>query len=199
MSTSLLNLGSCLSTLGKYEEAKPYLEEAIELSRELNHTRALAAALGNLGGILTEEERHEEALRLYQQGLEIHRQTGYRIGLALALDNVGTAHFYMGNDREALHTLRESVREARDLGADYIALDALVCLAGLRARRGEKETALAWFGLIHNHPKADIESRKAVEKLFPQVAEGMRAQAALAAQERGKALDLNGVINEVLK
>ncbi len=199
ISTSLFNLGSALSILHDYEQAKRYLEEAIEITRQLNHTRVLAAALGNLGGILTEEGRHEEALGLYQQGLEIHRESGFRLGIALALDNVGTAYYFLENELEAQYFLRQSIREARELHADYIALDALVSIAGLRARKGDAEKALELLSLVRTHPKVDIESVNAVEKLLPQVVAGSGADAIRAAEERGRMLELEQAINDVLR
>ncbi|MEK7276380.1 MAG: tetratricopeptide repeat protein [Chloroflexota bacterium] len=168
------------------------------MSRQLNQTRQQAAALGNLGGILLVEGRHEEALKLFLQGLEIHRNTGYRFGMAIALDNVGTAHYRLGNEQDAHYYLKQSIREARDIRSDLIALDALVSIAALRARDGDKEGALELFGLIRNHPKVDPETAQNVEKLLPQTAEGLGADAVRAAEERGKARELADVIAAIL-
>ncbi|MBI3242631.1 MAG: tetratricopeptide repeat protein [Chloroflexi bacterium] len=198
LSSSLINLSVVLFDQHRSDEAKPLLYEAIEISRQLNQTRQQAAALGNLGGILLEEGRHEEALRLFLQGLEIHRNTGYRFGMAIALDNVGTAHYRLGNEQDALYYLKQSLREARDIRSDLVALDALVSIAGLRARNRDKESALELFGLIRHHPKADPETVHNVEKLLPQVVEGMSADAARAAEERGKTRELADVVAAIL-
>ncbi|MEK6753704.1 MAG: tetratricopeptide repeat protein [Chloroflexota bacterium] len=198
ISSSLINLGVVLFDQNRYDEAKPLYYEAIEISRQLNQTRQQAASLGNLGGILLKEGQYEEALKLFQQGLEIHRNSGYRFGTAIALDNVGTAHYHLGNERDALYYLKQSIREARDIRSDLIALDALVWVASLRGKNGDRESALELFGLIRNHPKADIESVQAVEKLLPQTVDGLGAEAVRAAAERGKLRELNQVIDEIL-
>ena len=52
------------------------------------------------------------------------------------MDNVGTAHFHLGNDGEALYYLRQSIGEAHDIRADFVALDSLVWVAGICARNG---------------------------------------------------------------
>jgi predicted ATPase/class 3 adenylate cyclase/Tfp pilus assembly protein PilF len=198
ISSSLINLGVVLFDQHRYEEAKPLLYEAIEISRQLNQTRQQAASLGNLGGILLKEGKFDEALNLFLQGLEIHRNTGYRFGMAIALDNVGTVHYHLGNKEEALFYLRQSIREARDIRSDLIVLDALVSIAALRARDGDNESALELIDLIRNHPKVDPETVQNIEKLLPQVVEGMGASAVHAAEERGKARELGDVIAEIL-
>ncbi|MFN8401802.1 MAG: tetratricopeptide repeat protein [Anaerolineales bacterium] len=165
ISSSLINLGVVLFDQHRYEEAKPLLDEAIKISRQYNHPRNLAASLGNLGGVLMIEKKFEEALELFLQGLEIHRTTGYRFGIAIALDNVGTAHFHLGNDSEALYYLKQSIREARDIKADFIALDALVWIANLLSNRGEKKKALTWLNTIKAHPHTDPETFQNMEKL----------------------------------
>jgi len=199
LSSSLINLGVVLFNQNKFQEAKPLLYEAIEITGSLNHTRNKAATLGNLGGILMQEGQYEEALKLFLQGLEIHRNTGYRFGTAIALDNVGTAYFHLGNDQDALYFLRQSIREARDIRSELIVLDALVCIAGLRAKNGEKESALELVGLIRNHPKTDPETIQSLEKLKTSLTKGMSEKAIHAAEERGKTLLLNDVIEEILQ
>ena len=165
----------------------------------MNQTRQQAASLGNLGGILLKEGQYEEALKLFQQGLEIHRNSGYRFGTAIALDNVGTAHYHLGNEQDALYYLKQSIREARDIRSDLIALDALVWIAAIRARNGNAENALELFGLIRNHPKADTESIQNIEKLLPQIMDGLSGEVVRAAEEKGKARELSDVVEEVLK
>jgi len=171
LSSTLINLGVALFSQDLFDEAKVYLAEAIEISREVNHTRNLAAAFGNLGGIYLKEGRFEEALNYYVQGLEIHRGNGYRFGIAIALDNVGTAHYHLGHKQEAFHYLKQSIREAREIKADVIALDALVWLACLVVERGEKDLAAGWLEMIHTHSQTDPETLQNIAKLPLQLTE----------------------------
>lgn len=199
ISSTLINLGVALFNQGRDAEVKPLLYEAIEISRRINQPRNLAGALGNLGGIFKREGQYEEALKLFVQGLETHRNTGYPYGIAIALDNVGTAHYCLGNEREALYYLRQSIREARDIKADFIALDALVWVAGIYARRGELERAFELFGLIRHHAKTDPETIQSLDGVMPQFVEGLSESQVRAAAERGKGMELGAVVEEVLK
>ncbi|MBK8781439.1 MAG: tetratricopeptide repeat protein [Anaerolineales bacterium] len=198
ISSTLINLGVALYNHGRDAEVKPLLYEAIEISRRINQPRNLAGALGNLGGILKREGQYGEALKLFMQGLETHRNTGYPYGIAIALDNVGTAYYYLGNEREALYYLRQSIREARDIKADFIALDALVWVAGIRARNGEKQFALELLGMIRHHPKTDPETVQNIEELLSHIAVGMNLKSLHVVGETGKGLDLSTVINDIL-
>jgi predicted ATPase/DNA-binding SARP family transcriptional activator len=198
ISSTLINLGVALFNQGRYAEVKPLLYEAIEISRRINQPRNLAGALGNLGGIFKREGQYEEALKLFMQGLETHRNTGYPYGIAIALDNVGTAYYYLGNEREALYYLRQSIRDARDIKADFVVLDALVWVAGIRARNGKKESAIECLGMIRHHPKTDPETIQSINELLPQILDGLSGESVRAAEERGKLRELNQVIDEVL-
>lgn len=196
VSSTLINLAVALFNQGRYEEEKPLLQEAIEISRRINQPRNLAGALGNLGAILVKEKNYAGALELFLQGLETHRNTGYRYGIAIALDNVGTAHFHLGSEREALHYLKQSIGEARDIKADFIALDALVWVAGIHARRGELAKAFELWGMIRRHPKTDPETIQSLEGAIKEYA---RSAAKFGeAEESGGQLDLGQVAEEVL-
>jgi tetratricopeptide (TPR) repeat protein len=198
VSSTLINLAVTLFNQGRYAEEKPLLAEAIEISGRIHHHRNLAGALGNLGTILLREEQYEAALKLFQRGLELHRNAGYRYGAAIALDNVGTAHYYLGNAREAQYYLRQSVLEARAIRADFIALDALAWLASLRARSGEPDVALAWLGMIRRHPQAESETIYHVDAMCSAIAADVSPQAAQAAERLGLRLTLDDIIDQAL-
>jgi tetratricopeptide (TPR) repeat protein len=198
VSSTLINLAVSLFNQGRYEEEKPLLQEAIEIARRINQPRNLAGALGNLGTILLKERQYAAALELFLQGLETHRNTGYRYGIAIALDNVGTAHYHLGNERDALFHLKQSIREARDIKADFIALDALVWVAGLHARRGQLERAFELFSLVRCHPRTDPETIQSLDGVMQQFKHGPAAGIVRLAEERGKAWELSDALDTVL-
>jgi DNA-binding SARP family transcriptional activator/predicted ATPase/Tfp pilus assembly protein PilF len=199
LSSTLINLGVALFDQRRYAEAKLLLYEAIEIARQYNHSRNLAAALGNLGGILVLEKQYDEALKLYMQGLEIHRNTGYRFGIAIALDNVGTVQYHLGQNQEALYYLKQSIREARDIRSELIILDALVSMAGVYARSGDKERALELAGLIRQHPKSDPETLQTIFALMPDFTAGLPVETVRAAEERGRNRSLGEIVEETLQ
>ncbi|MBL8062324.1 MAG: hypothetical protein JNK32_04850 [Anaerolineales bacterium] len=89
--------------------------------------------------------------------------------------------------------LKQSIREARDIKADFIALDALVWVGGIHARRGEIEKAVELWGMIRQHPKTDPETIQSLDEVaqdFPLIQE---------AEEKGRKWELDSLLNEVLK
>jgi len=199
VSSTLINLAVTLFNQGRYEEEKPLLQESIEISRCINQPRNLAGALGNLGTILLKEKNYAGALELFLQGLETHRNTGYRYGIAIALDNVGTAYFHLGNEGEALYYLKQSIREARDIKADFIALDALVWVGGIHARRGEMEKAVEMWEMIRQHPKTDPETIQNIVAAMPEFMVGVHMEIAHAAEKQEKLRSLSDVVEEILQ
>lgn len=199
VSSTLINLAVALFNQGRYEEEKPLLQESIEISRRINQPRNLAGALGNLGTILLKEKNYAGALELFLQGLETHRNTGYRYGIAIALDNVGTAYFHLENEGEALYYLKQSIREARDIKADFIALDALVWVGGIHARRGEMEKAFEIWGMIRQHPKTDPETIQSLELVVvAEFFESMPPSFMRQTEKKDKLLELEEILDEVL-
>ncbi|MBM3178849.1 MAG: tetratricopeptide repeat protein [Chloroflexi bacterium] len=197
VSSTLINLAVSLFNQGRYEEEKPLLQESIEISRRINQPRNLAGALGNLGTILLKEKNYAGALELFLQGLETHRNTGYRYGIAIALDNVGTANYHLGNEHEAVVHLKQSIREAREIKADFIALDALVWVGGIHARYGELEKAFELWGMIRQHPKTDPETIQSLEGVVKEF--GKSAVMFREAEERGKGMELDSITLSVLE
>ncbi|HNC91036.1 MAG TPA: tetratricopeptide repeat protein, partial [Anaerolineales bacterium] len=193
ISSTLINLAVALFNQGRYEEEKPLLQESIEISRRINQPRNLAGALGNLGTILLKEKNYAGALELFLQGLETHRNTGYRYGIAIALDNVGTAYFHLENDSEALYYIKQSIREAQDIKADFIALDALVWVGGIYARRGELEKAFEMWEMIRSHNKTDPETIQNLDELMSKFSIGTPLE------EQGRMRSFTEIVEEIMQ
>ncbi|HNH80293.1 MAG TPA: tetratricopeptide repeat protein, partial [Anaerolineales bacterium] len=193
ISSTLINLAVALFNQGRYEEEKPLLQESIEISRRINQPRNLAGALGNLGTILLKEKNYAGALELFLQGLETHRNTGYRYGIAIALDNVSTAYFHLENDSEALYYIKQSIREAQDIKADFIALDALVWVGGIYARRGELEKAFEMWEMIRSHNKTDPETIQNLDELMSKFSIGTPLE------EQGRMRSFTEIVEEIMQ
>ena len=73
LASSLNNLAGLYSSQGRYEEAEPLYEQALELSqRNLGENHPdVATSLNNLAGLYRSQGRYEEAEPLYEQALEL--------------------------------------------------------------------------------------------------------------------------------
>ena len=73
VATSLNNLAGLYSSQGKYEEAEPLYQQALEMLQKLLGTEHpdIATSLNNLAGLYSSQGKYEEAEPLYQQALAI--------------------------------------------------------------------------------------------------------------------------------
>ena len=74
--TSLNNLAVLYYATGRYEQAEPLYQQALEIRRQVlgEQHPDFASSLNNLAGLYDSTGRYEQAEPLYQQALEIRRQ-----------------------------------------------------------------------------------------------------------------------------
>jgi len=78
------NLGAALTRIGKFDEAVPQFEEALELNPQY------ALVRGNLAGALVKAGKRDEALREYQKALEAYPESAnLHNGFGIALEMQG--------------------------------------------------------------------------------------------------------------
>jgi tetratricopeptide (TPR) repeat protein/tRNA A-37 threonylcarbamoyl transferase component Bud32 len=112
-------VGNAYSELGRYDAARPLLEEAVDartqlLGRDHPDTIESMAALAQLGW---RESRFEEAVRLSQELLELRRQVYGEASseVAVTLDFLGRLQTDAGHYDEADTSLREALAMALSL------------------------------------------------------------------------------------
>ena len=83
-------------------DALPLVEEAIQISEELDDRFQLGWGLFTRGLIFTQKRDAERALESYRRALEIFRQTEDVTGYALVLDGIAALHWLAGNEDVAM-------------------------------------------------------------------------------------------------
>ncbi|MBW4634262.1 MAG: tetratricopeptide repeat protein [Iphinoe sp. HA4291-MV1] len=105
LATSLNNLAYLHFSQGRYTEAEPLYQQALQLTRRLlgeEHPH-VASSLNNLAGLYRYQGRYAEAEPLYQQALELRRrlQGEEHPSVATSLDNLALLYFFQGRHTEA--------------------------------------------------------------------------------------------------
>jgi DNA-binding SARP family transcriptional activator/tetratricopeptide (TPR) repeat protein len=121
-------LGRALATLGRYDEAYPQFQHAIDLYLISGDRLGEAQALRNFAWAHGLGGDQEESLRLGQRALELARDIGHRTEQAHALNTVGWCHAQLGNYREALTECKQALalhHEAQDPVGEAAAWDSL--------------------------------------------------------------------------
>jgi len=158
---SLNNLGNVARARGEYEEAEEYLQESLEIKREIGDRQGEATSLNNLGIVARVQGEYDEAREYYQESLEIAREIGDRRGEATSLNNLGWVARVRGEYDEA----REYYESARDifqrLGAIRRELTARRNLIELEIEKDETQRARERY-------EAAIERLNEIDRELPE-------------------------------
>jgi class 3 adenylate cyclase/tetratricopeptide (TPR) repeat protein/tRNA A-37 threonylcarbamoyl transferase component Bud32 len=191
-------LGITYMSQRRYREARPYLEEGIRLAEEVGNRARLGIYLNNLGEIDRFEGDLESAGQRYGQALVIAREAGMRQFETVLLLNLGSIALRLGDTAEAETFVRQALQKSLALGALPNVVATLGQFAEIRFCRGDTAGALALLGLALNHPAADSDLRVEAQALLDNLEEQVGAEGVTAGLEAGKALDWEGVIQELL-
>jgi tetratricopeptide (TPR) repeat protein len=196
----LLNILGVVATVQEdYGQAEVYWEEGLEMVQEMGDRQAMADMLNNLGYI---NHHHlgnlEKAERYYQESLSFGREIGHRGGVTSTLSNLGHLHVLQGEHDVAWEYLREALSESVVIGVAPLTLDALVGVARLRATTGQEEAAAELVGLVANHPSVEVDSGQAAESILASLREALPSERLEASVERGKAMELEAVVERLL-
>lgn len=102
------SLGQTCLQLGRYPEARFFLERAMDVCKELGADSEMARIFGKLGVVYSKMGDYEKAIECQKQDLEIaYRSSNYR-ALAFSLRNLGLSYKDQGDLEQAVEYLRDS-------------------------------------------------------------------------------------------
>jgi predicted ATPase/DNA-binding XRE family transcriptional regulator len=146
---ALWSAGGVAWIQGDYE-ARPLLEESVEIWREVGDKRGLAYSVQHLGMEMLQEGQPEVARPLVAESVALFREIGHRLGLILSLaslwmitiaqDDPG-AQSSPARRKEQRALLEESIQVARELGDNWGMALALRNLAWADIREGNYAAA----------------------------------------------------------
>ncbi len=192
-------LGVAAQLRREREKAWRYLEKSLAIFKEIGDRRGVAACLIDLGETARQlEKKYEEAGRYYGESLAVSREIDFRRGVAINLLNLGHTHAGLGETEVAWEYFREGLTESLAIGVIPNTLHVLVGVARLQAQAGQHEQAAELLGLALNHPASDADVAEEAEPVRATLREALPADQLEAALERGKSLDLERVVAEVL-
>ena len=114
--TTLNNISQIHSARGDYETALRYLEQSLEISREIGDRKNEGGALNNIGEIYRARGDYETAFRYLEQSLEISREIGDRSVMCATLFNMGHIHYQNSDQKNAMMHWVTSYRIAKEIG-----------------------------------------------------------------------------------
>ncbi len=143
-----LRLGVALARFwgvrGHVAEGQQWLQSALARSGQLAPlTRARALSWAGWFAVLQREPVN--AVASGQESLALFRTLDDVQGIALALHRLGLAHWYQGQDREALVLLEESVARSRGIGDQRGVAYSLMALGRLALGQRMPDQVRAWL------------------------------------------------------
>ncbi|CAN5550932.1 helix-turn-helix transcriptional regulator [soil metagenome] len=128
----LLDLGF-LWTERDYSEANSYLQQALDLARDLGSAAMIGASLNRVGNLESNDDRPREAIELHREALAIFEGLDDDAGVAETLDFLAVANYLHGDLVQCAEQYREVIRRCRELGdlhGQASALPTLMCAGG---------------------------------------------------------------------
>ena len=205
---ALGNLGLAYFSLGDYERAIDFQQQALEIALQIGDRHGEAASLGNLGNAYYSLGDYERAIGFLQQTLDINRQIGNRQGEANSLGNLGNAYYSLGDYEHAIDFHQQHLDIARqiggrqgesislhNLGVAYRDLADLATAAGYFQASAQVQESLHSSGLADANRLSLLDSQQVTYRLWQQtLIEQDQPERALEVAERGRAQALTASV-----
>jgi len=198
VASCLNNLGEIPRSQGDYAAAAKYYQESADINREIGNRGGLSLVLFNLGEVAAAQQDCAAANRYQQEGLAIAEELGFRLNMALLLGGLGQNAAVLGDLESARAYLRRALTQAVGMGTLSYQLFVLAGYARLKALAGQPLRAAEWLGLVQSHPSLDVDALVRADTLLAELRRTLPAEELEAAVERGKALDLQAVVDELM-
>lgn len=144
---------------GRYEEAHRALEESIALYGSIGDRWGLSSAYRGLGLVSQAQGSHGQAVELFHKSMGLFTELGARWDTGRVLADMGRSLVALGDDEGSERAWREAIRLAMETKGTLVALEAIVGMAGLKAKGGAPFVALQWLLMVLHH-QATIQETK---------------------------------------
>jgi tetratricopeptide (TPR) repeat protein len=183
--------------LGRHEQAKAFLQESLMLCTQVGDRWGMGTAYRHLGLLALAQGHLDEARSLIQRSLDLFAGfiTGWDVVRSLLY--LGEAVLATGDLPEARRIFLDGLRQAVQVRALPLALDALIGLAYLHARGGEAEQALEMSICVSQHTASTQEVRDRAAHLRAGLKDQLTPRQIAAAWAQPKTFE--AVLKETLK
>jgi predicted ATPase/DNA-binding SARP family transcriptional activator len=195
---SLEFLAQAVCGLAEYEKAKQLWHESLAIHKEIGNLRGVVGVLADLSEAAVALGEYEEAARLAQQSLALHKKLDDRFGMAWSLRVLANAACGLGDLQGARKYFSQALETATTVRWTSVTLLALVGVGALLATEGKKERALELLALILHHPLSWRWTKDRAAPLVAELEAELPPDVVAAAQERGRARDLEATVKELL-
>jgi len=191
-------LGFVAYMRGQYDDATQHYEESRRMYEEIGDRWGVGTGYINLGEAARRQGRFADAAHYYEQSLPFIKTIGNRFGTAIALLNLGHAYNGMGDIDTAWSYFRDSLEASYGLGALAIALEGLIAMAWVLAKRGQFREAAEWLGQVQSHPEYNAEIAQFAAPILDLLRSTLSSDEITAALTHGASLNLDEIVRKAL-
>jgi len=196
----LNNLGIVECNRGNYSLANELYQQNLAIQQELGNRVSIGIVLHNLGNVARSQGDYARASELYQESLSIQRQLGDQRGIAYNLNNIGIVAAIQGDYAHASELFQQSFGIHQELGDQFGIAESLCEMGWLALQQGHEQESVSHFV---NSLKIALEASLPtvtlhINRLMPHIEAALHPDDLQTALERGKSLDLDTVVQELL-
>jgi diguanylate cyclase (GGDEF)-like protein len=134
-------IGWAHSSLGNYTEAFEFLEQALNICRDLLNREKEAEVLTSLGTVYSAMGNHAQAMENFQQALKLQDSQRVTRARGVTLNNLAYAQVTLGVNDESVENALAGIKILEELGLRYLETTALDTLGLAYFGRDELEKA----------------------------------------------------------
>ena len=198
MARSLARLARDACGLEEYEEGRQLYRESLALYQEIGVLAGRAMVLGDLSEVANVLGEYAKATQLAQESLAMDEKLGYPVEKAWAFRVLGNAACGRRDFQGARGYLRQALEATMSVRAIAPALLTVVGIAALLMSEGKRERALELLALVLSHRATWQWTKDRAAPLVAKLEAELSPHLFVAAQERGRARDLDTTMTELL-
>ena len=185
--------GNTARALGDYDEARELYRKSYGAHKDFNDSQGMGTVLNHLANIALLQGELSEAEQYYRQSVRLNREMGNQGGMATSLEGLGNLMLIQGEHQQAEQYLVEALRTAGTQIVQFT-LSILIGLGELWIRAGQHQRGGEVLAFVLHYPASSQEIKDRVEQLEVELGE----EAGNVVWERGKQLDLETIVQELL-
>jgi len=187
-----------------YAKARQLAETNLKLYEEIGDVIGSTTPLIVLGHVALARGELESAREYYLRCLKISQETGFHYAIQTASKYLSKVALSLGILTEAEKYLLQSLTITKEIGFIRDIINLLYEFARLQEAQDNSEGAVELLALVIEHPASDLyrmlegRIRDSARELLSLIKHDLPAEAYNAALERGRNLDLDGLIDDML-
>jgi tetratricopeptide (TPR) repeat protein len=192
-------LGISAYVRGELDLAESYFQKGLAIFEELGDKFGITTSLNTLGTGALYSGQYAKAKDYYERCLMLEISVGGTTGEANGLNNLGLTLIWLNELERVPAMLTRAMNQSREIGDLTLVLELIVGFAHLHLKLGNitKSAELAGFAEVQPATIAETHNYR-LKPLYKMLKESLPNDEYQNALERGKSLDLDHVVEDLL-